>query len=126
MSKWKDETTYSQGTKKRVPRVLAMGLPHGVKLIVHRLVQARDYWFCAITWKGIYVLQDQQLAAVKVEDAKAEGVKLATALLHGWSLEFKEGAQALAMMLDEPEEDLGELWRRLTEEEKRRIEKEAK
>lgn len=97
--KWRDETTYSQGTKKRVPRVLAMGLPHGVKLIVHRSFHARDYWFCSIRWNGQYVIQDKQLDAVQVEDAKAEGIKRAAELLHGWSMALKEGAEVLVKMV---------------------------
>ena len=31
MSKWKDETSYSRGAKRRDPNVLALGLPHGVQ-----------------------------------------------------------------------------------------------
>ena len=99
MKKWKDETSYSHGVKKRVPSVLALGLPHGVKLVVHRRVQARDYWFFSIKWNSQYVIQDQQLDAVQVEDAKTEGAKRATELLHGWSLALREGARELAKMV---------------------------
>lgn len=102
MNKWKDETSYSRGAKKRVPRVLTLGLPHGVKLIVHRLVHARDYWFYSIKWNGSYTIKDQQLNAVQVEDAKTEAVTTAASLLLGWSLALREGAGILsAMILDE-------------------------
>lgn len=103
MNKWKDESSYSRGTKNRVPTVLAMGLPYGVKLAVHRKIHAKDYWFYSIQWNGSYLIQDQQLNAVQVEDAQWEAIKRTLELLHGWSKALEEGALALAEMVVEKE-----------------------
>ena len=79
MSKWKDETSYSRGTKNRTPRVFSLGLPHQFKLIVHRLVGLEDRWFITLRWKNMAIVEDLELQERNLEKAKEEAIMAATA-----------------------------------------------
>lgn len=81
MSKWKDESGYGRGAKNRVPRIVSLGLPHGFKLVVHRLVGVEDRWFYSIRWSGQYLGQDIELQERNLEKAKSEAVTAATVLI---------------------------------------------
>lgn len=98
MRMWKDETSYSQGTKKKIPRVVTLGLPYGVKLIVHRLVHSGDCWFYSIKWNGMFCVKDRELDAKKVEDAKKEAVEASGQVLTGWSSALHQAAEELVAM----------------------------
>lgn len=95
MSRWKDETTYSRGARSRDARILAMGLAPCGKLIVHRLIHARDRWFFSIKWRGSYLIENQELSVVNIDDAKDEAMRKAGDLLHQWAIGLDMASQAL-------------------------------
>ena len=95
MRKWKDETSYSRGTKTRIPRVLYYGLPHDIHLVLHRLIHRDGQWFYTIKWQGLTVVADQELESKSLEDAKEELMLKGVQCLRHWANGMQMAANTL-------------------------------
>lgn len=72
MSTWRDVTSYSQGDKKRIPRVWELeGTP--AKITVHRYSGIPDTWFVTCREIG---LETKALALVDIDDAQQEAISI--------------------------------------------------
>ena len=95
MHKWKDETSYSQGAKRRIPSIVALGLPGNVKLIVHRLIHVPELWFFSLRWSGHTLFKDVELVARNLEQAKVEAMQTSSCILLRLAADFQRVAKVL-------------------------------
>lgn len=103
--KWKDETTYSRGARRREPRCLALALPHGIQLYLHRKIHIPDSWFCSMRWKGQTLFEDQELQETNIERAKQEAMRVGMRLVSGWMTALSAAYHKLLQGLDSDPSD---------------------
>lgn len=70
MITWRDESSYSQDTKERVPTIWKGTLTNSMEITVHRYLHCEG-WFVTCLRLGV---DKRQLKSADVEDAKREAL----------------------------------------------------